>query len=622
MIDSVTPTRRTVLTVLAATGAAVGMPGASWGRTPHDVTALPFAVADKLPGAAIMVPASKVRIEGWLGARIAINAAARLSSVDLEPLLAGFRKKPGSHPWIGEHIGKWMHAATLAWANTGDSKLKTRLDYAARSLVAAQEPDGYLGTYLPKDRMILTDNGGWDVWAHKYCLIGLLTYYRYTGDKAALGASRKAADLLIRTFPAKRSILQAGYHAGMAATSVLEPIVLLHRVTGDPRYLDFAAYIVKSWQETGGPDIVRTLLARKGVEKVGNAKAYEMLSNIVGICELARVTGDSSLVDASVDAWENIVGTQLFVSGATSDGEFFQPDDHMREEHMPRVGETCVTTTWIQLNQALFQLTGEARYGNELERTYYNALTAAQHPEGHNWCYFTPLNGKKKYDEEITCCHSSGPRGIALSPSSSYLTSREGGADMILVSTLETSTARLDLGGRAVQIEQLSGFPSSGVSRLRLSLKKPARFGIKIRVPRWAAPMAVEGATMKDGWAVIGPRRWSNGDEVALSYTLGSALTIGTGLADGRQIVNWGPFILAAEDDANAHLPPLDMIHYAGPATMVQADRFLRFEAPVSEGQPPHRHANNQALEPARLVTYADAGAAGSWYRIWLRRKA
>jgi DUF1680 family protein len=193
---------------------------------------------------------------------------------------------------------------------------------------------------------------------------------------------------------------------------------------------------------------------------------------------------------------------------------------------------------------------------------------------------------------------------------------------MILVSTLETSTARLDLGGRAVQIEQLSGFPSSGVSRLRLSLKKPARFGIKIRVPRWAAPMAVEGATMKDGWAVIGPRRWSNGDEVALSYTLGSALTIGTGLADGRQIVNWGPFILAAEDDANAHLPPLDMIHYAGPATMVQTDRFLRFEAPVSEGQPPHRHAGNQPLTPARLVTYADAGAAGSWYRLWLRRQA
>jgi len=40
----------------------------------------------------------------------------RLAQVDLEPLLDGFRKRPGAHPWIGEHIGKWMHAATLAWS--------------------------------------------------------------------------------------------------------------------------------------------------------------------------------------------------------------------------------------------------------------------------------------------------------------------------------------------------------------------------------------------------------------------------------------------------------------------------------------------------------------------------
>ena len=60
-------------------------------------------------------------------------------------------------------------------------------------------------------------------------------------------------DLLIATFPAKKSILAAGTHVGMAATSVLEPIVLLYRFTGDERYLDFARYIVKSWDEPNGP---------------------------------------------------------------------------------------------------------------------------------------------------------------------------------------------------------------------------------------------------------------------------------------------------------------------------------------------------------------------------------
>jgi prepilin-type N-terminal cleavage/methylation domain-containing protein/prepilin-type processing-associated H-X9-DG protein len=49
-------------------------------------------------------------------------------TADLEPLLAPFRHKPGWHPWAGDHIGKWIHATTLAWAYTGDPALRRRMD--------------------------------------------------------------------------------------------------------------------------------------------------------------------------------------------------------------------------------------------------------------------------------------------------------------------------------------------------------------------------------------------------------------------------------------------------------------------------------------------------------------
>ena len=616
--------RRALVAGIGATAALAAWPVRAASLPPlRGVKALPYIVPDKLAGAATMVPVSQVRVDGWLGNRIGINARARLSTVDLEPLLAGFRKKPGSHPWIGEHIGKWMHAATLAWASTGDAKLKARLDYAAKALIATQEADGYLGTYLPADRLAMVKHAGWDVWSHKYCMIGLLTYYQYTGDRSALDASRKAADLLIATYPANRSILQAGYHTGMAATSVLQPVVQLYRLTADKRYLDFAYYIVKSWQEADGPDIVRTLLRKKRVEAVGNAKAYEMLSNIVGVCELARVTGDRTLIDASINAWNDITATQLFITGATSDGEFFQPDTHMAEEHMARVGETCVTTTWIQLNQALFQMTGEARFGNELERTYYNALTAAQHPGGQDWCYFTSLNGRKKYDKDITCCHSSGPRGLALSPLSAYLTGREGRDDVLMVSTLEPSSARMDLGGQAVLVEQVTSFPQEGGSRLRLTLARPARFGVKVRVPGWAGGMTIAGATVRDGWAYLPARSWKNGDEIAIDYTLASTLNKGTGFHAGREWLTWGPFVLAYEHNANSALPPVDILHYDGAAKPTGKDTALRFQVPVTRGRAPRHHEDLAYQEfTARLVPYADAGADGGYYRIWLRRRA
>ncbi len=61
------------------------------------------------------------------------------------------------------------------------------------------------------------------------------------------------------------------------------------------------------------------------------------------------------------------------------------------------MGETCVTTTWIQLNWQLLRLTGEAKYGDEIERAYYNHFAGAQLPDGSKWCYYTPLEGTKPY---------------------------------------------------------------------------------------------------------------------------------------------------------------------------------------------------------------------------------
>ncbi len=78
------------------------------------------------------------------------------------------------------------------------------------------------------------------------------------------------------------------------------------------------------------------------------------------------------------------------------------------------LGETCVTVTWLQLNAHLLEITGDARYGREIERTAYNHLAAAQRPDGAAWCYYTALRGQKPYDDHVTCCSSSGPRGLAL----------------------------------------------------------------------------------------------------------------------------------------------------------------------------------------------------------------
>jgi uncharacterized protein len=590
------------------------------GEPAPGVQPLPFRVPARMPDALEMLSPSALHIEGWLGARLQVNERNRLLKVDTVPLLAGFHKKPGSHPWIGEHVGKWMHAATLAWAYTGDPALREKLDQVAAELVNTQEPDGYLGTYVPEKRLGLHPGADWDVWSHKYNLMGLLTYYQYTGNEPALNACRKMGDLLIATFPAKRSILAAGTHVGMAATSVLEPIVLLYRLTGDERYLDFARYIVKSWDEPNGPKIIQALLEAKQVNKTANAKAYEMLSNLVGLCELARATGDRSLLEPLLNAWEDIVAKRLYVTGSASIGEHFPADYVLPNQTSAHVCETCVTTTWIQLNLQLLRLTGEAKFGNELERTFYNHLAAAQHPAGADWCYFTALEGKKPYDSGINCCHSSGPRGMALAPQAACLKSTRGSSDLLAISLFETMQVTLGQGAEAITLRQESQFPRQGQAVISIQTAKPRALALQLRVPAWAAPLKCElngqpaKTTLTNGWAFLAPREWSERDRLSIQFSLSPRLVLGDHGNKGRAALAWGPFVLACDEAKNTELPPaatLGLVE-ADPLLELRAGPDLAFAAAVV----PRRTTETKR---ATFVPFADAGASGGLYRVWLR---
>ena len=124
---------------------------------------------------------SAVEVSGLLGERLRAPTFGRLAKIDEDVLLAGFRTRPGSHPWIGEHVGKWLHAASLLWLSSQDPSLREKITRVAQALIAAQGNDGYLGTYVPEKRFGLYPQADWDVWSHKYCLIGLLSYLRNLG---------------------------------------------------------------------------------------------------------------------------------------------------------------------------------------------------------------------------------------------------------------------------------------------------------------------------------------------------------------------------------------------------------------------------------------------------------
>ena len=153
---------------------------------------------------------------------------------------------------------------------------------------------------------------------------------------------------------------------------------------------------------------------------------------------------------------------------------------------------------------------------------------------------------------------------MALAVQAAYLRGNSDlGHDSLIVNTLETSRAELELGGEKVAVTQESKFPRAGESTLTLHMAKPARFGLIVRVPKWARmPPLVSDfkLTVNDepsvsagtlGYAVVRPREWKDGDRVKLSFKLVARVLLGHFGDTGQAALAWGPFVLAYDASMN-----------------------------------------------------------------------
>lgn len=571
------------------------------------------------------LPYEATKIDGLLGDRMRVNLEGRLQHVDVEGILRGFENRPGTQPWIGEHVGKFLHAAGNTYRYTHDPKLLEVMRGVAQRFIATQMADGYLGTYSLENRWT-----SWDVWVQKYSIIGLITYYDVSGDERALAAARRVGELLERTFgeePGKRDLVSSGTHVGMAATSVLEPICLLYRYTGDARFLKFARYIVHAYNQPHGPKIVVSLLEHGSVNRVANGKASELLSNLVGLTDLYRLTGESDLLAAVLRAWEDVRRNHMYLTGTASAHEYFLADHFLPAGEISEIGEGCVTVGWLQLTWRLWKLTGEARFGQEIERTVYNQLLGAQEPRTGDICYFTPMMGRKNPTPGINCCVSSETRGISLIPQMVW-----GVLDNALFVNLYTAgRARFEIKEQgqavAVDVTSVTDFPAGGDVAMTVNPARPTLFTVALRVPEWAGEFTAQA----DGEAFHGAagqllritRVWKPGSGLKVHMTMTTAVISGGESYPNRVALQRGPQVLAVEREWNADVR---YIHRAGMLRTGETLSVRPVQAAVSAwpGRQVYEmeaalfgEANGNApVRMLRLVPFADARD----FTVWLYR--
>ncbi|MEI7828545.1 MAG: beta-L-arabinofuranosidase domain-containing protein [Prolixibacteraceae bacterium] len=500
-----------------------------------------------------------VVIQGFVGERLNASYLNRIIAQNVDRLVAPFNNRTENSCWQSEFWGKWFTSAVLAYRYKPELLLKKKLDDAVNGLIAAQTTDGYIGNYADDKHL-----AAWDIWGRKYCMLGLLAYYDLTNEPKALQSARKEADFLMKEIADRNLVIvKLGNHRGMAASSVLEPICLLYTRTGDKRYLAFAEEIVRQWETPDGPQLISkadTDVSKRFPKPKGSwygweqgQKAYEMMSCYEGLLELYRITGKNEYKVAVEKTWDNILDTEINITGSGSSMEAWFEGKKFQTLPIAHYQETCVTATWIKFSQQLLRLTGEAKYADAIEQTFYNALLGAMNYDGSDWAKYTPLAGQRLEGSEqcgmgLNCCVASGPRGLFTFPLTAVMTAKEGFQVNFFASGKFTAQTP---GKQQVQVIQETDYPISGKVSISLQLKKPEKMMVLVRIPSWSAKSTlfvngepVNGITSGKNAGI--ERLWKSGDAIELNLDMrGRVLTFGD--YPKNKVIVRGPVVLSRD---------------------------------------------------------------------------
>ncbi len=458
-----------------------------------------------------------------------------------------------SHVYYG--IGKVLDAGSLFAAYTGDPKVSARTRYILDELVKSRDADGYVGFWKvePENRQ---DHINWILHEQEYINLAMVRHYRCTGDPQSLAHARTMGDYILKTFPTPRNPC---YDAGQICTAGLpEGMLELYRVTGDRRYLDFAADVPHG--NNRGEIQLASLRTWEQDFSRRPCHVYVMLARCYAQSELYRLTGEENLLTMSRYMRNELLKKGeggMLVTGSCSEGEHFTYNQNGRGA----IGESCVTAYVLRWIDSLMRLEGDMRYGDLTERTVYNALLAANSPDGRRIRYFTPFTGERTYDSrDYFCCCGNYRRAVAELPQKVYYRTPDGG---IALNLFTRSTKAFDVKGQTVTIAQETAYPNDGEVKLTFSTREAVAFAFQFRTPRWCreitlrvndeAPAAIDPLAQKLGCCVL-DRTWKDGDVVRISMPMGWRFLRGRAVQEGRVALLRGPVVFCVGLGQNAAL--------------------------------------------------------------------
>lgn len=608
----------------------------------------------------VTIPASFARCE----------STGRVKNFDMAAAKEG--KFCTTFPFDDTDIYKTIEGASYSMAVMPDKKLDRYVDSLITIVGKAQEPDGYLYTARTIDPAHPHAWAGPERWVKEHELSHELynsghmfesasAHYLATGKRNFLDIALKNADLLVATFgPGKRSVAPGHEVVEMG-------LVRLYRITGKKEYLSLARFFIdergkrtynpksknpwengKYWQ-----DYVPVV---QQDEAVGHAVRAMYL--YAAMADVAALEGDSAYLHAIDKIWNNMAGKKIYVQGgigAVPDGERF--GENYELPNATAYNETCAAIGNVYWNQRMFQLHGEAKYVDMLEKVLYNGLISGVGLDGKSFFYTNALQVRKGHTHhsleatrsgwfECSCCPTNVARFIPSLPG--YMYAQKGKS--VYVNLFINSTASLQVEKQKVEIIQSNNYPWEGNLLFTIQPEKTADFELRIRIPGWAYGEAIPGGlykfkdsaatpvvikvngtpvqyVMEHGYAVIS-RKWKKKDAVEMQLPMQVKEVIADNrLTDdiGKVAIQRGPLMYCAEwKDNNGRTSNLFLPAGLKPEMrpeLLNGVMVLKGTAKKVDVNEPQQEIRTAAAEVVLIPYYAWANRGEGEMSVWLPEK-
>ncbi len=446
----------------------------------------------------------------------------------------------GKMPFDDTDVYKIIEGASYSLITNPNDLLDKYLDSIIAIIAIGQEPDGYLTTWLTIDSTkppawwVDSVGGRWvreqsshELYNSGHLFEAAVAHYLATGKKSLLDIALKNADLLVKTFGYGKITIPPGHQ--IVETGLLK----LYAVTGKEEYRNLAKFFL----DIRGDSTTHTLFGPYSQDHKPVVQQSEIVGHAVravymyaSMTDIAALYNDNSYLNAVMKIWENMVTRRMYVTGgigARHEGESVGDDYELPNK--TAYSETCASIGNVYWNARLFQLTGNAKFFNVIERILYNALLAGISYDGTKFFYVNPLEADTTFAFnygyrtrqpwfDCSCCPTNLMRFLPSLPSYSYAQWN----DTLYVNLYLSNKATITLNEIQLQVEQSTSYPWDGSVSIKLLPQQSSVFTLKLRIPSWTTNEVLPG----DLYAYLEPQNdpiiiTVNGKKVSFKTTDG-----------------------------------------------------------------------------------------------------